>query len=67
MWVNITRPIFTDNVGIVKYDPALIDGKYFTRHYGHNLYFQAIDASGNKAECKITVYVGGKDREYVVY
>lgn len=59
VWVNITRPIFTDNVGIDKYAPPLIDGKYFTPHGGYNLNFRAIDAYGNSAECTITVYVGG--------
>lgn len=59
VWVNITRPVFTDNVGIVKYNPPLIDGKYFTRVAGHNMHFEAIDAGGNWATCKIKVLVGG--------
>ncbi|XP_078369779.1 uncharacterized protein LOC144653611 [Oculina patagonica] len=59
VWVNISRPIFSDNVGIVRYSPPLIDGKYFTRHLGHYLYFEAVDASGNSAQCKIIVLVGG--------
>ena len=58
--MNITRPIFTDNVGIDKYVPRLIDGKYFTRHNGHILNFQAVDANGNTATCTFRVYVGGK-------
>lgn len=62
VWVNISRPIFSDNVGIVRYFPPLIDGKYFTRHLGHYLYFEAVDASGNSAQCKIIVLVGGKNR-----
>ena len=62
VWVNITRPIFTDNVGIVRYSPALIDGKYFSRPVEHHFNFKAIDASGNSATCKISVFVGGKSR-----
>lgn len=68
VWVNITRPVFTDNVGIVKYDPPLIDGKYFTRIEGRSMNFEAIDAEGNWATCKIKVFVGGMvNREYIVY
>ena len=67
VWVNITRPVFTDNVGIVKYDPPLIDGKYFTRFHGHILNFEAIDANGNKAICTFRVIVQGKiNGEYIV-
>ena len=68
VWVNITRPVFTDNVGIDKYIPPLIDGKYFTRFHGHTLNFEAIDANGNRAKCTFRVYVGGKiNREYIVF
>ena len=68
VWVNITRPVFTDNVGIEKYDPPLIDGKNFTHVYGRILDFEAIDANGNAAKCRIRVYVGGKiNREYIVF
>ena len=68
VWVNITRPIFTDNVGIVKYDPPLIDGKYFRRYQGNNLRFDAKDAVGNRATCKFRVYIGGKtNRKYMMY
>ena len=68
VWVNITRPVFTDNVGIVKYDPPLIDGKYFTRVEGRNMDFDAVDAEGNWARCNIKVFVGGMvNREYIVH
>ena len=60
VWVNITRPIFTDNVGIVKYDPPLIDGKYFTRYQERKMDFEAIDVEGNRAKCTFRVYVGGE-------
>ena len=56
--MNITRPVFTDNVGIVRYDPPLIDGASTTN--GHHFYFEAYDAAGNSAECIVIVYVGGK-------
>ena len=66
VWVNITRPVFTDNVGIDKYAPPLIDGKNFTRFHGRMLVFKALDANGNEAKCTIRVYVGGKiSREYI--
>ncbi|XP_078371420.1 uncharacterized protein LOC144655075 [Oculina patagonica] len=57
VWVNITRPIFSDNVGIVRYDPALIDGMYL--RYNRDLDFDAYDDSGNRARCEVSIYVGG--------
>ena len=58
VWVNITKPVFTDNVGITGYQPPLIDGAYLS--YGRNYYFTAYDASGNSADCKVEVFLGGK-------
>ena len=59
VWVNITRPIFSDNVGIVRYRPPLADGMYL-KQSGSILLFDAFDDSGNWAQCKVTVYIGGK-------
>nr|XP_058971506.1 sushi, von Willebrand factor type A, EGF and pentraxin domain-containing protein 1-like [Pocillopora verrucosa] len=60
VWVNISRPVFTDNVGIVRYIPPLIDGKSLSRTSGYHMTFTAVDASGNSADCKIILYVGGE-------
>lgn len=61
VWVNISRPVFSDNVGIVRYIPPLIDGKSLSRTSGYHMTFTAVDASGNSADCKIILYVGGKN------
>ena len=64
VWVNMTKPVFTDNVGVVSYYPPLIDGvsTSMTRHFT----FKAYDAAGNSADCKVVVYVGGKRNKALV-
>ena len=54
----MTKPVFTDNVGIVRYNPPLIDGAFTSAN--QYFFFKAYDAAGNSAECKVVVYVGGK-------
>ena len=63
VWVNITKPVFTDNVGIASYQPQLIDGAYLS--HGRDYRFTASDANGNSAECKFKVILGGKKNEIV--
>jgi len=65
VWVNMTRPIFTDNVGIVEYRPPLIDGIYL--NHGRRFSFKAIDASGNYARCDFQVIVGGEKEASNLY
>jgi len=66
VWINITRPIFTDNVGIVQYRPPLIDGMYLNNGRHYDFEFTAVDASGNSAVCKLQVIVGGKKQAYIL-
>lgn len=61
MWVNILRLVFSDNVGIVRYIFFFIDGKFLLRISGYYMIFIVVDVSGNLVDCKIILYVGGKN------